>query len=280
MARSLEVIHNEILQSIASNSNLVQLNSSSKSAIYRVISFIFSFSIYSLEVLFDIHTAQIDTALYEQKSGTLRWYRNMALAFQYGFDLITDSDKFNNGEASEEEIIASKIVKYCSVKETQESNKLFIKIASADDNGVLSPINATQLYAFTAYINEIRYAGVRIQVVNNPADILALTMAVYRDPLVIDANGNSILNGGKPVEAAIMSYLQNLPFDGELIINDFIAYLRAVPGVVNVNIISITSSFLDITTNTFTTPNEINVGVIPSAGYFTINDFSNITYVV
>lgn len=280
MARSIEAIHDEILTNIAANENLQGLTSTSKSALFRLFAYVVAFSIWTLEKILDIHTAQIDQALYEQKSGTLRWYRNMSLAFQNGFDLLTDSDKFDNTGATDEQIEDSKIVKYCSVKETQQSNKLFIKIASEDSAGVLAPITAAQLDSFTTYINEIKYAGVRIEVVNNPADVLALTMAVYRDPLVIDAEGNSILNGGKPVEAAIMDYLQNLPFDGEFLINDFIAFLRAVPGVQNVNITSITSSYLDAATNSFTPPAQINVGVIPTAGYFTIANFNNISYVV
>jgi hypothetical protein len=36
-------------------------------------------------------------------------------------------------------------------------------------------------------MEEIKYAGVSVQIVNNPADqLLLLTMAIYRDVLVID----------------------------------------------------------------------------------------------
>lgn len=279
MARSIEIIQSEILGSIASNADLQNLNSTSKSALFRLFSFCVAVAIYFLESLFDIHTEQIDQALYEQKSGTIRWYQNKALAFQYGFDLLEDSDKFDNTGATDEQIEESKIVKYCSVKETQLSNKLFIKIASGE-NGVLTPIEPAELDSFLAYMQEIKYAGVRIEVVNNPADVLGLSMSVYRDPLVIDENGNSILNGGKPVEEAVMSYLQNLPFNGEFLINDFIANLRNVPGVNNVNISSITSSYYDVVLSDYTSPVQINVSIIPTAGYFIISNFDNITYVV
>ena len=289
MARELKDIKKEIAQKYIENEIIKSAYNLPDGALFNdyfsivsLESLLFdalAFSIWMLEKLFDNHTKEIDQALYDQKSGTIRWYQLKSLAFQFGFDLIEDSDKFDNTGATTEQIEQSKIVKYCSVKETQQSNKLFIKIAS-EDNGVLSPIEPEELDSFLAYMQEIKYAGVRIQVVNNPADILGLTMAIYRDPLVIDENGNSILNGGKPVEEAIMSYLQNLPFNGEFLINDFIAHLRAVPGVKNVNIMSITSSYYDVVPDDYTNPVQINVSVIPSAGYFTITNFANLSYVV
>lgn len=240
---------------------------------------IVAFSIWTLETLFDIHSSEVDSKLYEQKSGTQRWYKNIALAFQYGFDLIEDSQFFNNGVATDDQIEASKIVKYCSVKESQESNRLIMKIA-ADVGGVLTPLNALENESFLAYMNEVKYAGVKINVVNNPADILQLNLKVFRDPLVIDVDGNSILNGGKPLETAISDYLKDLPFDGELVLNDFIEKLREVPGIINVHIISANSKYYDLVTEDYTAFVGIDIKTIPQAGYFIVENFDNIDYVV
>ncbi len=279
MAREIKFIQLEIENDIAGNSELVQLNSTSKVAVFRLFSFVIATAIWLLEKIFDTHKLEIDNAIYNQKSGTGKWYQNKSLDFQYGFDLIEDTDKFDNVNFTSDEIEASKIVKYCSVRETQESNKLFIKIAS-ESAGTLQQITNEQLIAFTAYINEIKYAGVRVSVVNNPADILNLQMVVYRDPLVIDSAGNNIVSGGRTIEVAIVDYLQNLPFDGQLVVNDFIAYLRKQIGVINVNVVSIASSSFDAATLSFSTETEINVSRVPSAGYFTITNFNQITYVV
>jgi len=279
MARTVQEIQNTMFTAIATDANLVSLNSTSRVAIYRLFVFVVAYAIWLLEVLFDVHKSQIDTALYEQKSGTPRWYRNMALAFQHGFDLLDDSDKFDNTAATIDQIEASKIIKYCSVKESFESNKLTIKVAG-ESGELLIPLTAPQLESFADYMQEIKYAGVRLNIVNNPADKLKLIMSVYRDVLVIDENGNSIKNGGKPVETAIRAYMKSLPFDGELVLNDLIAYLRTIEGVNNVHIVNATSSHWNSVGLGFSEFSPINVRTVPMSGYFEIVDFTTVTYVV
>ena len=279
MARTLEDIKQQMLNSIANNTELSNLNSTSNTSIYRLMVFIVAMAIWTLEKLFDIHSSEVDKVIYENKPGTARWYRNMSLAFQFGFNLLTDDDQFDNTGATQEQIENSKIVKYCSVKESLESSRLIIKVASGDAINLL-PLTQTQIDSFKYYISEIAYAGVKTNIVNNPADKLLITMRVYRNPLVIDEAGNNILTGGKSVEIAIKNYIKNLPFDGELVINDLIDYLRDVPGVENAHVISAASSFQDLVTNLYTPFTTIDVKTIPVAGYFVVEDFNNITYVV
>lgn len=280
MARTIEEIQYRILTAIASDQALsTQLTSTSKVAVFRLFTYIIASSIWLLESIFDNHKKEIDTALYEQKSGTPRWYRNMSLAFQYGFDLLVDSDKFDNTGYTDDQIEASKIIKYCSVKESIESNRLTIKVVG-ESGDALEPLDDTQITAFLQYMSEVKYAGVKLNVVNNPADKLLLNMQIYRDVLVIDKNGVSILNGDKPVEKAIRAYMKALPFDGVLVLNDLIAHLRAVEGVNNANITIATSSFYNTATNSYTAFQPINVKTIPVAGYFEIENFNTVTYVV
>ncbi len=279
MARTITEIQNQIFTEITANENLATLNSTSKVAIYRLIVFAVSYSILLLEKLFEIHAVQVNTAIYENKPGTARWYRNMALKFQFGFLLLTDDDEFDNTGYTTDQIEASKIIKYCSVKESLESSRLIIKIAGESGDNLI-PLTTTQIISFQFYMSEVAYAGVKINIVNNPADKLALNIRVYRNPLVIDELGNNILTGGRTVEAAIKTYMKNLPFDGELVINDMIDYLRDVPGVENAHVVSAQSSYKDLVTGLFTPFVNIDVKIIPVAGYFEVENFNNISYVV
>lgn len=277
MARTIEQIQGVMLSQIASDPNLAALNSTSKVSLYRLFTFVVAFAIWALEQLFDQHKQEIDTRIAEQKSGTRNWYKNKSLDFQYGFDLLPDSDVFDNTLATDEQIEASKIVKYCSVKEGLESNRLIIKIAS-EASEVLEPITVDQLDSFTAYVEEIKYAGVKVNVVNNPADKLILDLVVFRDPLVLSDTGMSVLNANQPAEDRIKAYMKELPFNGELVLNDMIEQLRKVPGVINVHIQSASSSHFDVGGYTdFTT---FNIARIPEAGYFKIENFNTISYVV
>ena len=279
MARTITEIQNEIFASITANENLAGLTSQSKVAIYRLIVFVVSFGIWSLESIFDIHKKELQNELLEQKSGTLPWYRTMALAFQYGFDLLTDSDKFNNNGATDEQIEASKIVKYAAVEEGSEDSRVIIKIAG-ETNKVLAPIMADQLAAFNNYIDEVRYAGVNVTVINYLPDRLYLNLKIYRDPLLIDASGNSILYGGKPVEDAIRAYMKQLPFNGELVLVHLVDALQKVEGVKIPHVVSADSSWIDPIVNGYGTPQPINVKSIAVSGYYEVVNFDNVSYVV
>ncbi|MGR3791553.1 nucleotidyltransferase [Flavobacterium columnare] len=279
MARTIEEIHGTILANIANHPDLQELNSKSKVAVYRLFAYIVAVAIWTMDQLFRIHKTQIDTTIYEYKPGTARWYRNMALAFQFGFKLLKDDDQFDNSGATPEDIEASKIVKYCSVKEGLESSKVILKVAGEQGDN-LRKLTNDEITSFTAYMKEVSYAGVKLLIINNPADKLLLKMDVYIDPLLIDGNGTNIRTGAKSVQKALGNYLKNLPFDGELVVNDLIATLRKVEGVVNVNITTIQSSYMDLTTNVYKPFSAINVKVIPMAGYFEIDNQSVFSYVV
>lgn len=86
MARSIQDIQQEIYQAKENEPALNELNSTSKTAIWRLMIYIVSVAIWSLEKLFDLHKKEVDERLSELKPHTARWYRNKALAFQYGFD--------------------------------------------------------------------------------------------------------------------------------------------------------------------------------------------------
>ena len=279
MARTIEQINNEIIKAKESEPALAGLTSTSKVAIWRLWVYITAFVIWTLEKIFDEHKKEVSEALSEQKPHTARWYRNKALAFQYGFDLIEDSDKFNNQDRTEDEINNSKIVKYSAVTESETESRLIVKIAT-EQGGELQPISQGQKASFDAYINEIRDAGVRITTINYLPDILKLQVKIYRDPLVLNENGQSILSGEKPVEKAIKEYFKKLPFNGELVLAHLVDALQQVEGVKIPPIILAESKWIDAGVNDYGNYQPIEVKTIPISGYFKIENFNGIEYVV
>ena len=277
MARTIQEIQNLILQAKAQEPALNELNSTSKVAIWRLWVYIIAVAIWSLEKLFDQHRADIDKRLAELKPHTARWYRSKALAFQYGFDLLPDSDKFNNQGHTEEAIEASKIVKYSAVIESKNEGRLIVKIAG-EQGETLQPITDAQKQAFEAYLSEIKDAGVRLSVVNYQPDVLHLQMKIVYDPLVLDSNGQSILHATKPVEEAIKSYLKRLPFNGELVLAHLIDALQQAEGVKIPHLVLAQSK--NITSGGgYGAFETIEISKIPTAGYFTIDNFNDISYV-
>ena len=277
MARTIQEIQTLILQAKAQEPALNELNSTSKVAIWRLWVYIIAVAIWSLEKLFDQHRADIDKRLSELKPHTARWYRSKALAFQYGFDLLTDSDKFNNTGHTEEQIEASKIVKYSAVVESPNEGCLIVKIAG-EQGEQLQPITDAQKQAFEAYLSEIKDAGVRLSVVNYQPDILHLQMKIVYDPLVLDSNGQSITNAFNPIERTIKAYLKKLPFNGELVLAHLIDALQQAEGVKIPHLVLAQSKNIT-SSGEYGAFETIEISKIPTAGYFTIDNFNDITYV-
>ena len=277
MARSIQEIQELIYQAKAQEPALNELNSTSKVAIWRLWMYIIAVAIWSLEKIFDLHRADIDKRLAELKPHTARWYRSKALAFQYGFDLLPDSDKFNNTGRSEEQIEASKIVKYSAVVESLNEGRLIVKIAT-EQGDTLRPITEEQKRSFEAYLQEIKDAGVRLSVVNYKPDILHLRMKIVYDPLMLDSNGQSITNAFKPVERAIKDYLKNLPFNGELVLAHLIDALQQAEGVKIPHLVLAQSKNIN-SGGEYGAFETIEISKIPTAGYFTIDNFNDITYI-
>lgn len=280
MAREISIIHQEILNNISSNPDLQELNSSSKSAIYRLFTYVVSIAIWTLEKLFDIHKKELQTSLNNQKSGRLSWYRNQALVFQYGFNLLPDNDLFDNENATQEQIENSKIVKYAAVAESSTESRVILKIAG-ENGDLLAPITPPQFEAFKGYLKEFKYAGVDVTVVNYEPDRLYLNLQIIRDPLLIDSNGLSIMNGNKPVEESIKVFMKNLPFNGEFVIEHLEKYLMDnVEGVKIAHIVSAETSWIDENLNDYGLPVSINIRAIPVSGYYVVQNFDNVSYVV
>ena len=297
MARTLAQIQEEMLTAKDNQAHLAGLNdnntvdtlfqriwnyffnnnrSSSKVAIWRLWVYIVSFCIWTLETIFDTHSNDVDKRLSGLKPHTPRWYRNMALAFQYGFDLLEDSPFFDNGNKTDAEIEASKVIKYSAVTELEAESRLIIKIAT-ETGDILSPVNTEQLNNFKAYIAEVKDAGVSVTIINYLPDRLRLNMRLVRDALVLDSNGMNRQEGNFPVNEVINEFLKNLPFNGQLSIQKLEQKILEVPGVNDLSIDLAETSWIDPTvTNTDGTAAygqwiPIDLSAIPVSGYFTIN---------
>lgn len=249
MARTITQIYNEIiteketqseLSAIVPNpetaSNLfADVTSNSKVAIWRLIFWVVAVSIWTHEKLFDEHAIEIEARANEIVTGTLRWYRDQALKFQYGDLLQWDDDllKYNYLPGS----TGLKVVKMASA--IQVSDQVRIKVAKDNGTGGLEPLTPTQQTSFTTYMNRIKFAGTNIQITNVNPDRLKLQLTINYDPLLLDSTGLLISDGTTfPVVDAINGYIQNLPFDGTFNLTNFIDAIQNAVGVVDPVLVS------------------------------------------
>lgn len=281
MARTITQIHNGMLSDIASNEVLSTfLTSNSIYAIFRLFTFIISSAISIHESFCDTHTIEVNDRLANEKHGTLSWYRTMALRFQYGFTLVQDKDYFINGDATAEEIEASKIIKYAAVNEAEDSSRVIIKIAG-EVNGVLSNFeDFSQVEAIENFFKRIKVAGTVITIINYKADELYLYLQIKRDALVLTDTGMSKLNGNYPVNEALEEFMKELKFNGELQLSSLIDKVQIIPGVLDATLLSAQSAWINPELGGYGIPQPIFIAKVAESGYFKIVTFDNISYVV
>lgn len=293
MAREIQEIKKQITDAFTGDETIKKLyglqnglsfeEQFSAASLENILFYTVAYCIFILEKLFDTHKNEVDGIISELKPHSLKWYRNKALDFQYGFNLLPDSDKFNNENYSDEQVEVSKIVKYAAVTESNKESRLVVKIAT-ETNSELNPISDEQKEAFAAYILEVRDAGVPVTVINYRPDLLELYIKIKRNPLVLDSQGFAIapVNGDlKPVETAIKGFLKRLPFNGELILSALTDVLQGVDGVKDIYIVSAKSAWVATSDSDsgYDVPQLIDMSIIPKSGYFKIKTL-DITYVV
>lgn len=284
MARTLTQIHNAMLQDIASNAVLASaLTSNSLYAIYRLFTFIVATAIFIHEGFFDAHLNEVNTKIYNQKSGRVSWYKTMALNFQYGFDLVQDKDYFNNGNATPAEIEASKIIKYCAVSESDNESRIIIKIAGETDGSLSHFTDLNQVEAIEAYFKEIKWPG-KITIINYKADKLYLNIQIKRDPLRLTHDGmdKGPDGGNYPVVEALKEFMKELDFNGELKLSAMVDKMQGIPGVLDATVMSAQSAWIDplLEGDGYGVPQPINISKVAESGYFEIVTFDTISYVV
>ena len=280
MARTIDTINNDLKQAFMQDTTLAEkygftaganfADTFSRFSIESIILYIVAASIWTLEKLFDTHTAEVTDYIATMKPHSLRWYVEKAKAFMYGVPLIDGSDQHDTTNLTDEQIAEKKIVTFAAC--TEANATLYLKVAKAGP----APLTTDEKAAFVAYLHEIKDAGVRIDVISENGDYLKLQMVIYYDPLLINANGESKGTGNKVVEDAIKNYIENIPFNGEFRKNELEDAIQAVDGVVMVEFERAEHS----ETGDDDTFEEVIPYCKPTSGYFKFAnaDLSGITY--
>lgn len=298
MNKTLTEIIDQMFAAKEANTELSALTSTSKTAVWKQIFSAVAFVIFNFQEAVRMHMEEIDRKIREQKVPSLRWYRNLALKFQYGFDLIYDTDQFRPDYydaitdqwiiADEDKIAESKIIKYAAVTRNVSNGKVRISMKIAGDD-IDAAISDEKAAAFKKYIEETQATGDNIVVVNYTPDILKINFKIAYNPLILLENGQSILLGNVfPVVEAIKKFMKNLPFDGELSVQKLEAAILAVEGVNDLQNLQVQSRWIEPGVGYgFYQPVEISK--IPKSGRFKVlfevepgfdeNDVSTVTYV-
>jgi len=291
MARTINDIQNEILTArntaaelsalevlTTSEQTILNANSNSKVAIWRLWVWIFAFGQFVLEQYWDAFRIEIEKRIAASRIHTPKWYREKALAFLYGVPLVQDTDYYDLSLLTPAEIATAKIISNAaSVRVVQNGyGTLRMKVVRTV-GGVYAPVLPEHVTALDVYFNQhIADAGTVVNVTTAEADLLKLKVDIYYDPLILGADG-SRLDGtnATPIITEIKTYLQSIDFEnGKLVLTYLTDKLQKVEGVV---LPVIKEAFSKYGLYDYTTTGIQNVGVIneiriADAGYMKLDE--------
>ncbi len=232
MARTIPEIFDTIQAARAASSALAGLNSPSATSLHRLWAYVTATAHWAHEQLWARHQADVDAALARAKPGTAAWYADQALLFQEGDTLIADDlgVRYPAGNTG------ARIITRAAAIENELSGKLFIKVAkNGTATGTLAPLSAAQLTQVRGYFDRKGFAGVRKEIVSRAADRLRTVARVYYDPLIdVEALKTQ-------VQAAVQGYLAQLEFNGLLYLARVQDAIQAVPGVKDVQMVTVSA---------------------------------------
>lgn len=283
--RSIVEIYNTIAQEKANYTNLdnyvtseystldnadllmSDLNSGSNVASWRLWLWIVAFASWLVEGLFTVHKNEIEEILSAKAPHTLRWYAEESKKYQHGYSMTWNGNYYTYEEID----TASQIITYAAASESGGIIKLKVAKEADDSLSVLTQAEKSGLEEFWSRWKD---AGVIIEIVNQPADLLKVTMTIVRDRLVLNSENQLIRDTSVyPVDDAINQFRMNLEFDGILRLSELAAAIKEAEGVVDVKISS--AQWKSSTAVEYTV---VNMEVIPESGYFQIDVTSSITY--
>ena len=249
MARTVPQIQTLIISDLADNGITVSSNLFSRR---RIWTYVVSYAIWLLETIFDTHTAEVTADLAALRPPTIEWYETKIKAFQLGFALLADSDQFDNSNATDAAIAASKVIAYSAVQRNQLSNgvvQLRLKLNGTDGTN-LTVLDADTLASFGVYLDRFQPAGDSVIYNSNIADNIKMSWTIYYDPTILKADGSrQDGTAATPVQDAIKLFLKTqdqnggMFFNGRYSITKHIDWVQAVEGVVTPDVISCSASY-------------------------------------
>lgn len=226
MARTVTEIYDSILAKKAESEELEGLTSTSESALFKLFAYVFAYSSWTLETLFDLFKADVESKLLTPSHNPL-WYQRQSLIYQHGDPLIYHDTKqvFTYLEEDEEKQIIA------NAAAVEREGRLLIKVVKEGDSGY-EALDAEELAGFSAYINRIK-DFVRIVTRSWSADDMSLEYEIKYDPLLMASDGTALSDGSRPVDLAIENYLSNLDFNGRFSIIKLEDAIQLVPAVID-----------------------------------------------
>lgn len=231
MSRTLTEIYNEAVETRNKYLELTELTNDSKMSIINAFTWVTAAAIYSFETLLDVFTTDIAKTFTLRINGTSAYYANAMLKWQYGDDLIINDEGTAFHYATED--TTKRLITHVSYQEYYneefKDNILILKVASGEGRS-LSQLSDEELIAARAYLNQIKFAGVKCNVVSRRGDVLVPRLTVYYDGAITK---EELYDN---IDTALIDFIVNMKFDSLVYSQKIIDAIQKVEHVTDVHI--------------------------------------------
>ena len=231
MSRTLTEIYNEAVETRNKYLELTELTNDSKMSIINAFTWVTAATIYSFETLLDVFTTDIAKTFTQRINGTSAYYANAMLKWQYGDDLIINDEGTAFHYATED--TTKRLITHVSYQEYYneefKDNILILKVASGEGRS-LSQLSDEELIAARAYLNQIKFAGVKCNVVSRRGDVLVPRLTVYYDGAITK---EELYDN---IDTALIDFIVNMKFDSLVYSQKIIDAIQKVEHVTDVHI--------------------------------------------
>ena len=231
MSRTLTEIYNEAVETRSKYLELTELTNDSKMSIINAFTWVTAAAIYSFETLLDVFTTDIAKTFTQRINGTSAYYANAMLKWQYGDDLIINDEGTAFHYATED--TTKRLITHVSYQEYYneefKDNILILKVATGEGSS-LSQLSDEELIAARAYLNQIKFAGVKCNVVSRRGDVLVPSVTVYYDGAITK---EELYDN---IDTALIDFIVNMKFDSLIYSQKIIDAIQKVEHVTDVHI--------------------------------------------
>ena len=231
MSRTIKEIYNEAIAERNRRLELTEFASDSKMSVMNGILWVVAAVIYSFESLLDVFAVDISEAINGRINGTPAYYANALLQYQQGDELTVREDGLAFGYANIDE--TKRIVTQVSYMESTDDrnldSKLILKVATGA-KGSLSAIPPKELAPINAYINKLKFAGTRVEVISTKGDVLIPRLTVFQDGAVPESEVYD------SIEEQLNAYMMDIDFDAAVYVSRLTDAIRRAKHVTDVHI--------------------------------------------
>lgn len=223
-----EIMINEgLVKAMGLNPEMEWESQVSSVGIINLLLYIVAVAQYATEWMFEQFKTDVEKRIDAALPGTISWYWNKVMNFQYG----TDLNQYGNYDLIDP---SRMIVSHCSVLEVY--NGIMVKVNKGDDFDVL---DEKEKNALAAYLNRIKFAGTAVSVYSYQPDDLNLEIKIWRNPLVLNDDGSAVSGDGRNlIEEAVKKYLDGIVYGGRFNKTKLIDAIQSVEGVEDIIITS------------------------------------------